>query len=72
MKASVFFKVIRHGRKIYSRERNILLADLTDVVMSPLGKDTHEEIRGHFMGRAFPKSKPKALPADDVRTFHIV
>jgi len=71
MKAVTFFRVIQHGRKIYNRERNLMYADLSDVITAQHGKEAHKEVREHFMRRAFPR-KSRALDAASPQSFAIL
>lgn len=71
MRAALFFRVIKHGRKIYNRERYLFLAALADVGAIPNAPGNYKEVKESFVKRAFPERRPKALPADDIRTAQI-
>ncbi len=70
MKAALFFRVINHGRKIYSRERNLFLADLCDVGVISHSFQNYKTSKDSFRERVFEK-KTKAFPADDIRSFQM-
>lgn len=66
----MFFRTLNHGRKIYNRERCLLLADLCSVVSTPHVKDPDDHAQS-FVKRAFPDKKPKAFDAADPNSFAI-
>ena len=71
MQASLFFRIIRHGRKIYARERNTFLADLCDIGVIPHAFENYNASKEMFMNRAFPKKK-KVMRLDDPNSAMIV
>lgn len=71
MDAATFFKVLRHGRRIYRANRDNLLIDLCDIQTISFNAENYKIFRKHFQRRSFPSVR-KALPSDDIRTAQIV
>ncbi len=71
MRAALFYRTLNHGRKIYNRERNLLLRDLCEVGVIPHHFQNYKASREYFTERAFPKVN-RALPADDKKSAEIV
>ena len=72
MRATLFFRTMKHGRKIFDRERNTFLIDLCNVATIPLSLKNHEIFGKHYRERAFGKRPVRALDLSDEKTAHIL
>lgn len=72
MEAAIFFRVLKHGRKIHKAERDLMLMDLCDIATISLNHENYKTFKKHFQSRSFPAPKKKPMPADDFRTAQIV
>ena len=72
MRATLFFKTMRHGRKIYSAERNTFMADLCNVATIPLSLENHKTFSKMYLERVYGAARRKALDLKDEKTAHIL
>ncbi len=72
MRASLFFRVLKSGRTIYTKDRNSFVLDLCNVATIPINIKNHKTFTEHYRERVYGKKKSRALDLRDEKTAHIL